>query len=304
MLVSAALRLDSPNGRSYGERIDAARTEKELNDAFQDFIGMVPLGQRLFGSYNPVRTGGPMQVGIAFAEQHAQARPYPYPIERSLRDEVFTRRGGLYFGIAHLLDYRTGYDRPIYRFADFNAGRWASRNAAFQAAVSAASGIPLELDGDLIRIDGDPDRPGATELAVRTIARRLDASEGAIRRTLEQGDQPDFERQPLVQRVYALAEQVEKRPLPRARIPRINLRQSQDHPPADDRMVRAARRRAPPALPGARRLIRPRHAPGSQPDRVDRPASVRSCRPTIGTALRLQPPVPPCQPPAPSPSPA
>ena len=72
LAVGLALRLRSPDGTTYAERIDAAKTEKQLSEIFEDFIGMVPLGKRLFAGYNPVRTGGPMQVSIAFAEAHAQ----------------------------------------------------------------------------------------------------------------------------------------------------------------------------------------------------------------------------------------
>ena len=98
---------------------------------FDDFIGMVPLGRTFLATRNPVRTGGPMQVSVAFAEAQAGSRPYPYPVPRTLRDEVFTRHGGIYFGVAHLLDYAAPYDAMIYRFADFNTGRYAGRNAAF-----------------------------------------------------------------------------------------------------------------------------------------------------------------------------
>ncbi len=140
LVVSAALRLDSPDGRSYNERIDALRTEKQLNQLFEEMIDRLPLGRRLFADYNPVRTGGPMQVSIDFAERQARERAYPYPVGRSLRDEVFTRRGGVYFGSAILLDYPAPYDAAVYRFADFNAGRYSSRNAAFQTALGRVAG--------------------------------------------------------------------------------------------------------------------------------------------------------------------
>jgi hypothetical protein len=223
--VRAALQISSPNGRSYSERIDAVRTEKELSEIYEDFIGMVPMGERLFAGMNPVRTGGPMQVSIAFAERHTQERSYPYAANGQIRHEVFTRRGGLYFGIAHLLDYPATYDKHIYRFADFNAGRYASRNAAFQSAVSVISGIPLDLDGDLVRHgDSSNAQPGNTELAARAIGRRLGMSNGAIRRALEQGDRFEFEQTSLYARVFDLADKLERRRLPRAVVPRITLR--------------------------------------------------------------------------------
>ena len=125
------------------------KTERELSEIFEDFIGMAPMGRQLFAGWNPVRTGGPMQVA-SISPAACGAKPYPYPVDDSVRHEVFTRRGGMYFGIAHLLDYPARYDRPLYRFADFNAGHYASRNAALQNAISVASGIPLVLDGDLV----------------------------------------------------------------------------------------------------------------------------------------------------------
>ena len=222
--LRAALGLVSPDGRTYVERIDAVRTEKELSDIFEDFVDMVPLGRRLFAGFNPVRTGGPMQVGIAFAERYAHERGYPYRVAGSIRNEVFTRRGGMYFGIAHLLDYPAAYDRHLYRFADFNAGRYASRNAAFQHAVSVVSGTSLALDGDLVRHgDAGDAAPGSTELAVRSLGQRLGMSDAAIRQALEQGEGPEFERSVLYRRVFELAEQRERRPLPRAVVPRIAL---------------------------------------------------------------------------------
>jgi hypothetical protein len=225
LAVRMALQLQSPTGKTYDERLDAVRTERELSLIFEDFTGIVPLGQRLLADYNPVRTGGPMQVSIAFAEQFARERGYPYETDDTIRHEVFTRRGGLYFGIAHLLDYPAAYGQMIYRFADFNAGRYASRNAAFQQAVSVASGKALDLDGDLLLNASNPHAPpGETEAAVLSLAPALGISVTAIRRELQHGDSADFDRSPLHAKVFALAEQRSGRRLPRAVVPKIELK--------------------------------------------------------------------------------
>lgn len=223
LMVSAALKIKSPDGRTYGERLESARTEQDLSSLFEDFTRSVPLGEKLFGNLNPVRTGGPMQVSIAFAERHAQARRYPYPMNGNVRSEVFTRRGGLYFGIAHLYDYEAPYDLMLYRFADFNAGHHASRNAAFQNAVNIVSGKRLALDGDLL-IEGS-DEPSATELAIRSIRQRLGIGDPQIRKALEQGREADFERNALYVEIMRLADSVPPgRPVPRAMVPRIALK--------------------------------------------------------------------------------
>lgn len=222
LAVRAALALPSSGGRSYADRIDAVKTERQLSEVFEDFIDMVPLGKTFLADRNPVRTGGPMQVSIAFAEAQAKARPYPYPLKDGVRREVFTRRGGLYFGAAHLLAYSAPYEQPIYRFADFNAGRWASRNAAFQNALSVASGLPLALDGDLLPRAADAPR-GETERAAATLAGRLGLADSAIRRDLARGEDAGFESTALYERVFAYAEQLDRRTLPRAVLPKIDL---------------------------------------------------------------------------------
>jgi hypothetical protein len=224
LVLDAALALQSRTGKTYRERIDAAKTEKQLSDVFEDMIDRVPLGRTFFADRNPVRTGGPMQVSVAFAIAHAKARQYPYPVVESIRDEVFTRRGGMYFGIAHLLDYPAGYDRYLYRYADFNAGHYASRNAAFQGALAQVSGAKLALDGDLVRAGHSRDAPpGETEAAARSIAGELGMDAGRIRRDLEQGKSREFERTELYRRVFELAERKSGKTLPRALVPAIQL---------------------------------------------------------------------------------
>lgn len=222
MVVSAALRMRSPDGRTYEERLAAVNTEKALSGIFEDFIGSVPLGTKLFADWNPVRTGGPMQVSVAYAERHAKEKRYPYPVQESIRREVFTRRGGLYFGIAHLLDYPAPYRDMVYRFADFNAGHYASRNAAFQNAVNVAGKKKLTLDGDLLIRGSGSASASNTELAVRELASRLELSNAQIRNDLEKGEDDGFERTRTWKRVFELAD--EGRALvPRAMSPRIRL---------------------------------------------------------------------------------
>lgn len=221
--VTLALQLRSPDGRTYADRLAAVKTERELSAIYEAFVAQVPLGQRLFAGFNPVRTGGPMQVSIDFAEAHVQQRPYPFPAAQTVRHEVFTRRGGLYFGTAHLLDYPAAAygGTMLYRFADFNAGRWASRNAAFQQALAVASGRRLDLDGDLFL--PDPTQPGQTESAARSLGDALGMGERAIRRDLERSRGEDFDRSELAIKVFAMAEQRSGRPQPRAVVPRIVL---------------------------------------------------------------------------------
>ncbi len=222
LIVHGALQLRSPSGITYTERIDAAKTEKDLSDIFEDFIAAVPMGRTLFAAHDPVRTRGPMQVNVAFAEQYAAARPYPYPVKISIADEVFSRRGSLYFGIGHLLAYEPHYDQYLYRFADFNAGQFASRNAAFQRALSRVSGFRVIADGALLP-HADEKTPGETELAARAIKLRLDLDDATIHDALAQAKKSSFEHTVLYQGVFSLADKLQTAPAPRAAVPRIVL---------------------------------------------------------------------------------
>jgi hypothetical protein len=194
-----------------------------LSDIYEDFIAGVPLGRTLFDDKNPIRTRGPMQVNVAFANEFAAASPYPYPVKRSIADELFTRRGSIYFGVAHLLDYRAPYDDYIFRFADYNAGQYASRNAAFQHALTVASGIALDADGALLPAGAAGEGTGATELAARTLQARIGLSEASIHAALQLGKSKSFERSQLNLRVFELADQAAGTPLPRALLPTIQL---------------------------------------------------------------------------------
>lgn len=237
VLVHAALDLKSSDGRTYAQRIRAARTEKQLSDTYEDFLGQVPLGRRLFSGWNPIRTRGPMQVNVAFAERFERIAPYPFAKHGSIPEELFTRRASLYFGIAHLLDYQAPYDRYLFRFADYNAGQYASRNAAFQraAAIGAhealtpdgallpAAGGLLAREGSLLASEPATKDAGSTERVLDRLAPRLHLSPAEIHAVLEQGTTREFELSVLYRRVFALAERESGRHQPRALVPQIRL---------------------------------------------------------------------------------
>ncbi|QEL56082.1 DUF1615 domain-containing protein [Chromobacterium paludis] len=221
-VVKAALLKTSPNGQSYKARIDALRTEREMNLLYEDMAREATQMGLPMDMKNPIRTGGPMQVSVEFAESHVKAWPYPYPHRDSIRHQVFSRRGGVYFGAAILLQYPAPYQDMKYRFADFNAGRYSSRNAAFQAALARLSGRKLALDGDLLNYQGS--QPSGSQQAALAIADRLGLSRDAILRDLKQEKYSAFGQCELYRRVFTLADKQAGKPLPRALMPQIDLK--------------------------------------------------------------------------------
>jgi Protein of unknown function (DUF1615) len=170
---------------SFMSRIRTAKTERDLDLAYRslvDYAGkttslevVLKLGllNKFIEEKNEIDTAGSMQVSVKFALTDAKKRrwlPMTLADVYAVRDYLYTRQGGMFYGVKQLLDYDTGYNQKIYRFADFNAGRYASRNAAFQLVVAKLSGQRLALDGDLLRYgkDGQPLRTvTSTEKAIR-----------------------------------------------------------------------------------------------------------------------------------------
>jgi hypothetical protein len=221
-VVKAALLKTSPNGKSYKARIDNLRTEREMNLLFEDMAAEASKLGLPMNMKNPIRTGGPMQVSVEFAEAHVKIWPYPYQTGSSIRNDVFTRRGGIYFGSAILLQYPAPYQDMRYRFADFNAGRYSSRNAAFQAALSQLSGRRLSLDGDLLSYTGKQ-ATGSTYQALLTLRNRLEMSQGELERDLQQEKSSNFAQSELYRKLFALADQQAGKTVARERMPQIDL---------------------------------------------------------------------------------
>ena len=87
----------------------------------------------------------------------------------SVRDSLYTRRGGVKYGTARLFTHDAPYTDPRHRFADYNAGVWASRNAAVQALASNLTGIDIALDGDILRYDSDGEPSAETSNTMRVL---------------------------------------------------------------------------------------------------------------------------------------
>ena len=165
----------TPEGQtaSYYDRLKAAKTERDVDLVYRELVANQrarlpkPL-QRVeaaassvgfsLDDYNPISTAGCMQVKVDQAEAHALSDGLDVS---GVRDSMYTRPGCLHYGVVRLLDWDASYDKAIYRFADFNAGLYTSRNAAFQEQIATITGAKLALDGDLLRYEHGG-RPSAT----------------------------------------------------------------------------------------------------------------------------------------------
>lgn len=192
---------------NFIKQIKAVKNEKELDELYREIFdyftktykvsGIANItklsGQGIDERINPVTTLGSMQVHIDYAREHRRTNMS----DRELRSDLYTQFGGLYYGIHRLMVYQADYDKPLYRFADYNSGMYSSRNAAFQQRVSSLSGTKLDIDGDLLLYkDGDPiSKKSSTELAVVKLLANAPTplNERQIRADLRKEKSKDFE---------------------------------------------------------------------------------------------------------------
>ena len=193
------------DARPFRARLARLRTERDADLLFRDLLAYYEVNHpALFtaaewagkltdldglAALNPITTAGSMQVSVRFAEEWAREHKGRTATPGGVRDALYTLPGGVYYGTARLLAYPVQYDRALFRFADYNAGLYASRNAAVQAQLSQLSGRKLTLDGDLLSYDrsGRPrDEESESERAVQAFAQRYAPQlyAGAIRRDL------------------------------------------------------------------------------------------------------------------------
>ncbi|MGV3620273.1 MAG: DUF1615 family protein [Archangium sp.] len=220
--------------KTFRQRIATLKTEADLDLLFRDLLdehqrrrpllyGAADLGARLFSSgslesHNPVTTAGSMQVSVRFAEERARKLKRA---AKDARDALYTRAGGLLYGTARLWNFEADYDSMIFRFADYNAGEFSSRNAAFQEQVSQLAKQSLALDGDLLAYDANGDLKNTdthTMAAVTEVGGTLhDARKEKSR---------DFEKTKTWSSIRAAWELEFHRPAPYARMPDVELHSS------------------------------------------------------------------------------
>ena len=155
-----------------------------------------------------------MQVQVAFARRLSGMR------DADIRELLYTRAGGVRFGTARLLGYGAGYDDVVYRFADYNAGEYASRNAAFQEQLGRLVGTTLALDGDLLNYRTKRAR---RRCRPRSRSARRTGSTATTSATIAREKTLDFEETELWSAVRDAWAQRTGRPAPYARIPDVTL---------------------------------------------------------------------------------
>ena len=152
----------------YLSQMRRVKTERELDELYREIFDYMSkhyhvsaltgaaklVGQDVGEKMNPITTLGSMQVHIGYAKDNKREGGSM----ADLRTDLYSQYGGLYYGIHRLMMYPADYDKPLYRFADYNSGMYSSRNAAFQSMLNDLTEAELDLDGDLLLYgkDGSP----------------------------------------------------------------------------------------------------------------------------------------------------
>lgn len=191
--LRSRLRQDTRRGHVKTEGDLGRYVEGELREWVAEYMlreFFIPLAVGRFAVQqalsNPVNTIGPMQVNVAKAYRNALGRQEaldgPSAMQKLLLDPGTALYRGvlegvhqLWIGYAYYGTRMNPEDAVLYTAADYNAGEFSSRNAAFQERVSLLSGHELLLDGDLLLYDGPSPRLKAsnTEAALLTLGAGL-----------------------------------------------------------------------------------------------------------------------------------
>ncbi len=223
----------------FSKRIEQLRTEKDLDKLYRDiaaaYRNKAPgtffvtsalsrlLGRGGFEEWNPVTTAGSMQVKITFAET---LDGFKNLSTDEMREKLYTRTGGIEAGTARLFHYDASYDKQIYRFADYNAGVYASRNAAFQSLLGDLTKQKLALDGDLLAYRAN-ERPNGVDTnslkAMLAFAASNNLSEHEARMAAGREKAEDFEETKIWEKTREVWEEQKRKKPPYAVIPTVKL---------------------------------------------------------------------------------
>ena len=204
------LHQDTVRGRVRTERDLARYTDGDLRPWLRDYLARNYLMPESVANSmearwlpDPVRTVGPMQVNTVKAWRNAKERGEPLDSPEEMRAILLSPDTALHRGIEEgvallLKSYREyrgemdAQDAAFFAGADYNAGEFSSRNAAYQEMLAAITGRRLAVDGDLLLYrDGEPsEAPSRTELAVRDVLAGADPRR--IRADLLREKEPGF----------------------------------------------------------------------------------------------------------------
>lgn len=227
---------------SFATRLKKVKTERDLDIVFRDLIAYyrakfpkaaatAEVAGALFAGkdvddLNPITTAGSMQVSVRFAAEVGKRRGLT---REEVRDALYTRKGGVEFGTARLFAHEAGYGRLLYRFADYNAGVYASRNAALQEQVSVLVGTALVPDGDFLAYDKSGE---ALAVVTKSLAALLafraafapELSEREVRRHAEKEKLLDFESTETYRAIKRVFESRQGQTPAYARLPELTLK--------------------------------------------------------------------------------
>ena len=226
LAMKARLSQRAQNGRSFENNLAQVKTELDLEKWYEEFTAAqltAPLLKWMGKDVDSlISTLGPMQVSVRFAREFSRSKGWP---TENIRPYLHTREGGVLYGTAHLLGVPSSYSRMVYRFADFNAGPFASRNAGFQQMVSRLSGQKLAQDGDLMSYRKGVAFASSTSAAVVAVLtrNRPELKPQQIDNDLRREKQGDFVRTLSYQAISELHQSLHKTVI-REAMPKIALK--------------------------------------------------------------------------------
>jgi len=164
LLIETRLDQQASNGNSFRENIDLIKSELDFEKWYDEFTSAKITKPILLvlnkDASDLITTAGSMQVSVKFSAD------YPKKPKNagggSVRDMLYTCKGGVFYGTAYLLDYQHNYDDWKYVFADFNAGHYSSRNAGFQEMLARLTRRMVDTDGDLMNYENGRMTPSVT----------------------------------------------------------------------------------------------------------------------------------------------